>query len=328
MVSIIIPVYNAESFLEKAVESVFRQSYKDWEIILIDDGSTDSSGIICDSLANQHDNIKVAHISNGGQSHARNHGLDMAEGSHIIFLDADDILPPDTLKITYDCFLKSGCDVVCGTMQNFSEEDELKSVDRSPSEALTGNNYFRMLSPEDAMLDILYQKRLDNSVCGKLFTARIWKELRFREGTGYEDLDAICPAIMRANRVAVLKDWHLYFYRQHQGSYIHTFNLRRCDVLDVTRRLTATMESHYPRLAPAARSRELSANFNMLTLLAANSTSPEARALSDRCWIRIKELRGESLRNPSVRLKNKIGIVCTYIGGRRLVEILGKALCR
>lgn len=200
MVSIIIPVYNAESFLEKAVESVFRQSYKDWEIILIDDGSTDSSGIICDSLANQHDNIKVAHISNGGQSHARNHGLDMAEGSHIIFLDADDILPPDTLKITYDCFLKSGCDVVCGTMQNFSEEDELKSVDRSPSEALTGNNYFRMLSPEDAMLDILYQKRLDNSVCGKLFTARIWKELRFREGTGYEDLDAICPAIMRANR--------------------------------------------------------------------------------------------------------------------------------
>lgn len=242
MVSIIIPVYNAESFLEKAVESVFRQSYKDWEIILIDDGSTDSSGIICDSLANQHDNIKVAHISNGGQSHARNHGLDMAEGSHIIFLDADDILPPDTLKITYDCFLKSGCDVVCGTMQNFSEEDELKSVDRSPSEALTGNNYFRMLSPEDAMLDILYQKRLDNSVCGKLFTARIWKELRFREGTGYEDLDAICPAIMRANRVAVLKDCHLYFYRQHQGSYIHTFNLRRCDVLDVTRRLTATME--------------------------------------------------------------------------------------
>ena len=213
-------------------------------------------------------------------------------------------------------------------MQNFSEEDELKSVDRSPSEALTGNNYFRMLSPEDAMLDILYQKRLDNSVCGKLFTARIWKELRFREGTGYEDLDAICPAIMRANRVAVLKDCHLYFYRQHQGSYIHTFNLRRCDVLDVTRRLTATMESHYPRLAPAARSRELSANFNMLTLLAANSTSPEARALSDRCWIRIKELRGESLRNPSVRLKNKIGIVCTYIGGRRLVEILGKALCR
>ena len=61
------------------------------------------------------------------------------------------------------------------------------------------------------------------------------KSLRFREGTGYEDLDAICPAIMRANRVAVLKDCHLYFYRQHQGSYIHTFNLRRCDVLDVTR---------------------------------------------------------------------------------------------
>lgn len=131
------------------------------------------------------------------------------------------------------------------------------------------------------------------------------KSLRFREGTYYEDLDAICPAIMRANRVAVLKDCHLYFYRQHQGSYIHTFNLRRCDVLDVTRRLTATMESHYPRLAPAARSRELSANFNMLTLLAANSTSPEARALSDRCWIRIKEPARRIAAQPLCQIKKQ-----------------------
>lgn len=98
-ISVIVPVYNVEAYLERCVESILQQTYANFELILINDGSTDSSGVICDNLASQHENIKVHHLENAGVSNARNTGIKLATGAWITFIDSDDFVTKDYLEI-------------------------------------------------------------------------------------------------------------------------------------------------------------------------------------------------------------------------------------
>lgn len=325
MVSVIIPVYNAEAFLPSAVESVLSQTMTDWEIILVDDGSTDSSPLICDSLASSSARIHTIHKTNGGLSSARNAALDIAKGDYITFLDADDLLHPRALHLLLDAAIDADAEISSCRNLPFSRPEaiEAASVGAKPEP--------RVMTAAQAIRNILYQREPDNSACGKLYAARIWRDIRFREGTGYEDLDIICPVVAKANRVAHIPA-ELYLYRQHPASYVHTLSLRRADVLHVCRRLTAYIADNFPELLPAAHSRQISANFNILGLIAANrhrlpeQDIPKAMLLEKECWNTIKGLRGQSLRNPSVRLKNKMGIIASYIGGAPLLRWLSRVI--
>lgn len=316
MVSVIVPIYNAGSFLEYTIDSVFRQTFTEWELILVDDGSTDRSGNICDEAARICPKVKVIHKRNGGLSSARNAGLDEAVGEYIFFLDADDLLSPVALEVLFNNSISSKCDIVCGKISRFHSFDKL-SCDRIKTSTSYKISHIHH-TPENALTEILYQKSIDNSICGKLYASRIWKDYRFREGTGYEDLDIIYKVVMKANRIGSIR-LPLYFYRQHSRSYIHTFDLRRSDVLDVTQRMVDYIDMNNPSLSKAARSRQLSANFNILLLfithrgyIKKNGMEKESYRTEKRCKNKIKELRTESLRNPYVRLKNKIGIILSY----------------
>lgn len=331
MITIILPVYNCEDYLQEAIDSVFSQTYTDWELILVDDGSTDSSGKICEKAARKSSRVTVIHKTNGGISSARNAGLKRMRGNYVTFLDSDDILHPLFLEILYKGAEEYGCDIVCGGMKNFTGYGSKILLNAHLDVVSSRRKYFlRLLSPVKALKNILYQKRIDCSVCGKLFSSALWEDLRFREGTRYEDLDIIYQVVLKSTLVGrSLKE--LYFYRQHASSFIHTFSMERADVLDVTERMTHYMDIHHPEFSKASRSRELSANFNILTLLASNRDVIEnmdeeelwqAINLGDWCWGKIKELRGGMLLNPRVRVKNKIAILLSYIGGRSLIERL------
>lgn len=328
MISIIVPVYNAEDFLEEAILSVFSQSYKDWELILVDDGSTDTSSIICDKAAMQSNKVRVVHKTNGGLSSARNAGIRIASGCYFTFLDADDILPRNSLLLMEQAAHDSEADVVCGRMSKFSSTEQLKKeVDIEEEKVYT--HVTEVYSSEEAVEEILYQGKLDNSAWAKLYSRKLWENNSFRENTWYEDLDVFYHIFEEANKIVSI-DGLVYFYRQHSASYLHNFNLRRADVLTVTERLTAYMSKHNRRMLPAAKSRQLSASFNILGLIAANGmdNDKEASNIADRCWVKIKELRREVLRNPHVRLKNKIGIMVSYLFGRKGVETLSKLVYR
>ena len=320
MISIIVPVFNTEKYLTEAIQSVISQSYTDWELILIDDGSTDSSPDICERFSSEYENIKVLHKPNGGLSSARNKGLEIATGDFIFFLDSDDILPPRALQILIERRQLSKADIICGEMRPFS--DTIPSLPDTSS-------FSETFTPHEAVETILYQKKMDNSAWGKLYVANLWKNTRFREGTYYEDIDIFYEVFFKANIIERIKDV-VYLYRQHSASYIHTFNLRRKDMLSVTQRLVEYMEKNTPSMLPAARSRQLSANFNMYALISryysklAPDTIEEANELKNNCWKKIKELRKESLFNPKVRLKNKAGILISYLGGKNLLAFLSK----
>lgn len=319
MLTVIMPVYNGEDFLKQAVESVERQSHKDWELILVDDGSTDSSGQICDELAAGSDRIIALHKENEGLSSSRNAGLEIARGEMVAFIDCDDLLPPDALEKLSSAIELTGAQIACGRIHDFFGGPRMpkNKSSRAPRE----------IEARKAVEDILYQRELNNSVCGKIFKRNLWQGLKFSEGLYYEDLDIFYKVFLKAEKVAAIDDI-VYLYRQHDKSYVHTFNLQRSDMLKVTERLESHMAGHEPALLAAARSRRLSAAFNMLMLLEANRRliGPEekaaAKAIADKSYREIKRLRREALSNRNVRKKNKLGALISYIGGRRLLRLL------
>lgn len=334
LISVIVPVFNQEEYLRQCVESVLAQTYSRWELILVNDGSTDGSENICREYAASDSRIKTIHRPNGGLSAARNEGLDIASGEYITFLDADDLLHPAMLSVLTNAATGQRVDMaICGIKNFASQKNTAQSCLPNYESPVAKDTYSSLYTPEHAVSEMLYQKDISASACGKFFHRSIWSESRFREGIGYEDLDIIPIVTMKASAIAACQT-PLYFYRQHSESYTHRFSLRRADVLEVASRVASYMEENYPALEKAARDRELSANFNIFGIISANMSrlsgaeSREASIITGRCWKKIKELRRQSLCNPHVRLKNKIGIIASYLGGKAMLRLLSSRVYR
>ncbi len=314
LISLIVPVYNVAPYLDECVGSILAQDYPRFEVILVDDGSTDGSGEMCDRIAAGNSMVRVVHRCNGGSSAARNAGVDIAAGEYIAFADSDDVLYPSYLSRLYSMISMSGADVA---MAGFFESDRwrqgtLEALDEVPV----------ILTCEEALARTLYQDGLNTSPCVKLFRRSLFEQERFPVGTLYEDLDFVVRALCHVDSVAVARDC-LYWYRKRPGSNIGSFSMRRLDVLNVTAGLLDLIASRFPALVPAARDRRLSAAFNMFMLLSANGMALSTEAAD--CWRIIRELRVESLFNPAVRIKNKIGIMLSF-SGRRLFSLMCRIL--
>ena len=314
LVTIVVPIYNVDAYLDRCIESVAGQDYDDLEIILVDDGSTDRSGTICDEWSVRDSRIKVVHKGNGGLSSARNAGIDASTGHWIRFVDADDVLPADAVSSMLG-FASECDDIVCGSYLYF--KDNVPSVDGC-------SDVVRIMDWREALEDMLYQKVISASACDKMFRRGLFDNLRFKDGILYEDLEFMSRALPMCRSIAVSRKV-VYFYRKGRtGSILSVFNRKRLDVLAVTKKIHERMvRSGSPRLAKAASDRELSANFNMFLLLNRYGLG-EGEAASN-CWATVKRLRLASLLNPKVRLKNRLGALLSY-GGRSLFALVGRTV--
>ena len=293
LISIIIPAYNAEKDLGECLRSIAGQTYANIEVVLVDDGSTDSTASVGREWEQKDRRIRYIRTENAGVSAARNTGIDMARGEWIGFVDADDCIDPGFVEILIGNAQRYGADISSARFDVYHKNAYRKRVKHS-------RNRVMCMSATDAIADVLYQKHLDNSPCNKIYRSELWRDVRFTTGSRYEDLDVFYRVFERADRVA-FTPLALYHYRQHSDSYMH-------------------MSDRCPQLLQAAHDRELSANFNILVLMYGNGMEDEA--VSDRCWNRIVQLRHGSLTDRNVRLKNKIGIIASYLGGRRLLKLL------
>ena len=315
MVSIIVPAYNAERWLPAAVRSVLAQTEQDWELVLVDDGSTDATPGLCDGYVASDARIRVEHTPNAGVSAARNRGLKLCRGQWILFLDADDVMHPDMLRIMLDAAIRHKAEMVsCATYQFHTLRQESEWLDapvRTPVKE-------RILTSEDAILEAYYQtSQLNVSVWAKLYSRSVWHSQRFYDGR-YEDLEIAGKLMESANRI-VCVDAPLYGYRQNPDSYMHRFTLQRLDVLTVTEQLEAWGESRSPEIHRAMRDRRMSANFNifMLSELAARRgdiTRRQARDIQAGCYAQIRRLRHNSIFNSKSRPKNRIGALISLLG--------------
>lgn len=204
LVSIIIPIYKVEDFLEECVNSVINQTYKNLEIILVDDGSPDSCPEICDAFKNKDNRIKVIHKQNGGLSSARNAGIDFATGDWLMFFDSDDVLHPRTVERLLYCLDKSGdCKIAAFTYQRFEEKYSFEEYNEENYRTLTYDEYVNV--------------PLNVIACAKLYKTELFKNIRFPIGKLHEDEFTTWKVLALSPNILYLPE-PLYFYRQRPGS--------------------------------------------------------------------------------------------------------------
>ena len=217
LISIIIPVFNVRPYLETALESVIRQTYSHLEIIVIDDGSTDGSGVICDELARRDDRIKVVHQENRGLSSARNAGLDMMSGDAVAFLDSDDSYHPDYIKAMAEAMERENADIV---VCKYTVTDADKPAAHIRKEMTWPAGKAGMYKRNEA-LRALADSTINVSVWNKLYRRRLWEDVRFPDGHNYEDMDIMFRVFDICRSVLVL-DQPLYYHLRRPGSITNT----------------------------------------------------------------------------------------------------------
>ena len=216
-ISVIIPVYNVEQYLDDCLLRVTGQSYTDLQILLIDDGSTDKSGILCDSWAARDRRIQVIHTANKGLSSARNTGLQSADGDYISFIDSDDMIHPRFLERMVAALEETGADMTVCREQTFTNDapsgESFSSVEPSPCYHLE-----RTESQSEFMRH--FMDSFTGPVCwvwNKLYRKEILQGLSFPEGRKMEDICFLSDVALQCRSVAWISD-RLYYYRQHAGS--------------------------------------------------------------------------------------------------------------
>lgn len=211
LISVIVPVYNVEDYLAECVESVQNQTYPELEIILVDDGSTDGSGRLCDALAAQDARIQVIHKENGGQAEARNVGIESARGTYLYFLDSDDgIRYQNTLEIMVEACESSGADAAFAPLQDVASlKEPLKCfmTEKSPE----------ILSREETMSRMLLHEGIGHCAGGAFFKREVWNDLKFPNGKIYEDYAVLYQAVERCEKAVVFSE-PMYNYRIRSDS--------------------------------------------------------------------------------------------------------------
>lgn len=207
-ISVIVPVYRVEKYIDRCVRSILCQSFSDFELILVDDGSPDSSPALCDAWAGRDSRIRVIHKENGGLSSARNAGMEIAAGQYLHFVDSDDVIHPDCLKILMTCIRNTGAEIALGRFTRFQE-------DSVPEERFGRWNGSCVTRTNMETLDCFFEG-YDNlpslvSACGTLWHRRLFDGIRFPVGRLFEDEFTTYKLYHRANKVAFV-DTELYFY--------------------------------------------------------------------------------------------------------------------
>lgn len=300
------------------MQSVLSQSYKDWELLVIDDGSNDESPEIVKNTVGEDKRVKIFRREHGGVATVRNFGLNNSKGEYVAFIDSDDVWPDYYLEYLYAIIKKYDAGIASGGFVRFQDGDDdlLHSLFRSRELLLSkkkNNIKERVLTAQEAVEECLYQTGVVSTMCGKLFLKSLFGDIKFREGELYEDLDVFYQIAMQC-RTFVESDCPVYGYRQRHGSILHTFGRNRLIVLNVTKRICQYMEQNCPALLPAAIDRRFSANFNMLALMLQHDKITKKREeyylhKEKECREYIKKYAVTEIFNPRVRIKNKLGAV-------------------
>lgn len=256
LISIIIPVYNVENYLEECVQSVLGQTYKNIEVILVDDGSKDKSGDMCDKLQQIDSRIIVIHKDNGGLSSARNVGLAECSGNYVSFIDSDDIISEHYISDLYNCLINTNSDISMSGLLRFKDRVIFKDK----------TDKIVTLSSKKAASNILYQKKQDFfsvSACAKLYKKSLFNNVKYPEGKINEDLAVIVDLIMQCEKVSCIFNYN-YFYRITDNSITtSSFSLKNLDVLEISKDIICKYDNNRI-LAKAAKNMFFRRNIEVL----------------------------------------------------------------
>lgn len=262
-ISVIVPVYKSEKYLDRCVRSILNQTYQDFELILVDDGSPDNSPLLCDKWAENDSRVYVIHKENGGASSARNAGLKIAKGRWIAFADSDDWLDRTALKTLYDLVNQYNVPMAIGGMRAVQKYTDASIVMKQNAKVLSNadlmSRFFRLNGEPDT-----------HSVCGAIIRRDILEDYSFIEGRMNEDVET-CYYLARKCEAAVYTDAPLYnYFKNIEGVTNSGFSKKKLDLLDIWDIVQKQVEQFTPEYSYACEMNCKRARFTLLTQMSLN----------------------------------------------------------
>ncbi|WP_243137948.1 glycosyltransferase family 2 protein [Faecalibacterium prausnitzii] len=259
----IVPVYESEKYLDRCVQSILNQTYQDFELILVDDGSPDNSPLLCDKWAENDSRVYVIHKENGGASSARNAGLKIAKGRWIAFADSDDWLDRTALKTLYDLANQYNVPMAIGGMRVVQKYTDASIVMKQNAKVLSNadlmSRFFRLNGEPDT-----------HSVCGAIIRHDILEDYSFIEGRMNEDVET-CYYLARKCEAAVYTDAPLYnYFKNIEGVTNSGFSKKKLDLLDIWDIVQKQVEQFTPEYSYACEMNCKRARFTLLTQMSLN----------------------------------------------------------
>lgn len=305
-ISVIVPIYNVEKYLDKCVQSIRNQTFTDLEIILVDDGSPDRCGEMCDAYAREDLRIRVIHKENGGLSDARNAGIDAARGKYLGFVDSDDYIEADMYEMLHSMIVQENADVaICGVYDHYATS--VNSSDTSTDFTI------RVLNTEEVIA--LTLNGLAVSSCTKLYKKGLFSQLKFPIGKNWEDAHIMIYLLDRTKRAAVtdIKKYH-YIHRERSITTL-AYHPQVLSAIEAWEKNFTFIKEHYPKLIPLAECRYLWANFYVLDRM---MLAPEKSDIKKQHEI-VQLLRKNIwniLKNPGFQKSRKIAALCLLVSQR------------
>ncbi len=256
-ISIIVPVYNVEAYLRKCVDSILCQTLGDIEILLIDDGSTDSCGGICDEYANQDDRIHVIHKANGGLSDARNAGIDVARGKFIGFVDGDDYVEPEMFESLYRACIEDGTRIAaCDYLSELTGSGKAISHSTGQHQIMTSEDFFKEV--------LQYGSAVGMGVWDKLFEKSLFEQTRFQVGKLHEDTDILYRLAFQVNEISYLSIPY-YIHCLRTGSITdRCYGTRDCDRYAANYGMFQYISTNHPGLIDVASENRCLSNLSIV----------------------------------------------------------------
>lgn len=258
LISIIVPIYNVENYLDRCLDSIVNQTYTNLEIILVDDGSTDNSKLMCDDYKNKDHRIVVIHKKNGGLSSARNVGIDIAHGNYIMFVDSDDFIDIKMVENMLKILKETNSDIsICNRFYYYENGDKKLRY--------KNNNIQIIMNSEQAIYEMNNYRNFDMSAWCKLYKIELFNDIRFPNGKISEDFYIMYLLFDKAKKI-VYNSNPYYYYFQRNGSITKTASLKY-DFVNAAYEQMKYVEKKYPNLKACMHVAYMSANMTIYNML-------------------------------------------------------------
>lgn len=315
--SIIVPVHNCEKYIEKCINSILNQTFKDFELILVNDGSSDNSGKVCDYFKEADSRIKVIHQKNMGVSVARNVGLDISNGKYIGFIDGDDYIEKDMYEFLYSNIKKYEAEVaICGIENIFIKNDGSEKLIHQTSD-FSG---VKILNGEEAFSESLKSKIFSVNPVNKLFDKKLFEGERFPEWKISEDAFIIPSILLKAKKVVCKADIKYYYVRHENSITTSSFFEKDWNVTEAYLNHLNTVKKHYPKLIKEAEFRHIWSYIYVLDKMIV-SKNKVSKSDYDKALKFIRKNIFKIIFNPYFSLKRKI-VSCVLMMNENLYKKL------
>lgn len=304
LISVVIPVHNAENTLDVCIQSVEMQEFKEYEIILVDDGSTDQSGIICDTRAEENKNIRVFHTENRGAAAARNYGVRQARGEAVAFIDSDDTVSEIYLSYLWELMQEYDSEIAVCSYDKVYNGNKVIEVD-------VGEDEVRFcISGEDAVECLLYQKYFLSVPWGMISKKGLWDKVQFPEDTKAEDMGTIYKLFAAADKVAYGSESEYQYYQRKSNTMFSACDERNQDYYKHCREMITYIKVNLPSCRKAAVSRFFSACFQILS---ETPIDEEHEKMIRQIYQDIRKMQNTVLLDSGAKLRNRAAAALSLI---------------